>query len=100
MAKGPSGQKRGQLLPKGEEDNQDVTIRCLQAQLLQVLVANNLIKLVTKAGERPFKVRSTRCKDIPQGGQKGKKVESHYTKAESQISSKIVASGIRRVPSS
>ena len=51
-AKGPSRQRSGQLPTEGREDIWDVTVRCLEAQLVeltQILVANNLTKLAPGA---------------------------------------------------
>ena len=53
-AKGLSGQMSAQLLLEGKEESWDVTIRRLESQVVemqQVLVANKLIKSVTRDGE-------------------------------------------------
>ncbi|GFS33929.1 hypothetical protein Acr_00g0031320 [Actinidia rufa] len=59
----------------------------------QVLVANKLIKPVTKDGKGPFEVKSAQRTDTPRGGLKGKQVESYYIETESQSDSKYAASG-------
>ncbi|GFS38044.1 hypothetical protein Acr_00g0055350 [Actinidia rufa] len=100
VAKGPSGQRPGQLLPEGDEDSWDVTIRHIQAQmaeLQQVLLANNLIKLASKAGDGPSEVKSTQCKDAPWGCPNGKQAES-TNETESRSDNITVASRKRRVP--
>ncbi|GFZ11589.1 hypothetical protein Acr_22g0009870 [Actinidia rufa] len=100
---GPLWARSGQLLFKGEEDSQNVTIRCLKVQLAelqQVLVANNLIRLALGVGEGLSEVRSTRRKDAPRGGRKGKKGSSSYTEAESQSDNRTMAIGRQRVPPS
>ena len=51
------------MLPEGGEDSQVEIIKRLEAQVVeikQVLMANKLIKLVTRDGEGPSEVKSTK----------------------------------------
>ena len=83
------------MLPKGRDDRRDIAIKRLEtqlAELTQVLMANNMIRLAPSAGEGPFEVRTNRRKDPPWGRKKKKQAKS-YNKEESQSDSKTLVTG-------
>ena len=66
------------------------------AELTQIMVANNLIKLAQGANEGSFEVSSAICEDLSRGCRKERRVKLNI-ETESQSDSKFVVSGKRRV---
>ena len=96
-AKASSKQRLGRLLLESE-DNQDITIKRLQAQLAtmaQVLVDNRLMK-PPQGNEEPSRGKSGDQRDLPHGVQRQKQQESRVD-LKGQDDSKSGASSKRRV---
>ncbi|GFS40642.1 hypothetical protein Acr_00g0069660 [Actinidia rufa] len=102
VGKTPSRQRPGQLPPSSEYDSWDITIRHMETQLtklMQILLANNIIKPTLGVGEGLFEIRSDRRNDPPRCRRKEKQVKSN-AEAKSQSDNKSVVSRKHRTPPS
>ncbi|GFY88483.1 hypothetical protein Acr_06g0004230 [Actinidia rufa] len=97
-AKATSKQVPSRLLPEGE-DNRDITIKRLQAQLAemaQIMIDNSLMKPLQIEGVEPSRARSMGLKDPTRRAKKDKQHESHVD-LDSQNDSKSMKARRRDV---